>query len=189
MEQNINLLAALDVKQISILNGTLMLRLIIGYVFLLMFIYGIFFISSSYKRKTFYELEDTRKTLQTKIDDVNKELGLFDINILENIKNLPFNTSNFVGFYRYLEDLAIIVPKDVWLTSIIFSQPNDLITLKGKAISTPDIPVFIGALEQSKDFDNKKFGMLQLQKSSDSNNIEFTLGTIEVQANEPSKTK
>ncbi|EKE01701.1 MAG: hypothetical protein ACD_21C00072G0024 [uncultured bacterium] len=190
MEQNINLLTTLNIQPTSFLNSVLIVQATSGWIILLILLYSISSVLHSNKQKSLVYLEATKKSIQMQVDALNLELTAFSqTNIQQGLTNLPFSSTNFIGFYRYLEDLATFTPKNIWLDNIIFSQPDDFIMLKGNATTAAEIPIFIDALNQSDDFNDKKFSTLQLQKNPDSNSIGFALGTIAATETESNKTK
>jgi len=172
MEQNINFLSTLNIQAMPSFSAKLIMQIIGSWVLLLIFIYTIPFITHASKQKTLVGLESTQKTLQIQIENLNTEL-----NSTDETRVLPFIPGNLTGFYNYLEDLASFIPDNIWLDNIVFSQPDNLILLKGNATSASIIPTFIDALEKSEAFNDKKFGTLQLQKTPDSSNVSFTLST------------
>jgi hypothetical protein len=190
MAQNINLITTLDIQPTSILSAKLIIQIVSGWVLLLILLYTTSFVSNSHKQKTLVNLNSIKKDLQTQMAAFNQELGKFNnTSTLQNLKNLPFSSTNVIGFYRYLESLATFTPRGIWLNELAFSQPDNLILLKGYATTSSEIPNFIKTLDKSNDFNDKIFGTLQLQKTPNSGNISFTLGTITATTEVEAKTK
>ena len=189
MEQNINLITTLNIQPLSFFDAKLISQIIGGWFLLLVLIYTVAFSLNSPKQKTIANLESTKKTLQTQIGNLNTELSSFDTtDRIKSLKDLPFSSTNSIGFYGYLADLAKFTPNGIWLKDITFSQPDGLILLKGSTSAAAEIPLFIESLEASNNLKDKNLGTLQIQKAPNTNNIDFILGTVTTTATEPSKT-
>ncbi|MBU0744857.1 MAG: PilN domain-containing protein [Gammaproteobacteria bacterium] len=178
MPQNINLLEELTIKKIYAFNSRLITQISLGWILLLILIYILAIGINADRKKTILKLEVVQKTIETKINSYNQILLPLKENVLPDVKTLPSGSINFLGFYRYLEDLAKFTPHGVWLTNIVFSEPNELVTIQGSAIIASSVSALINSLSKSDDFKNKKFDALQLRENISTGNTDFTISTL-----------
>lgn len=175
--QNINLLTALSLKPTEALDANLILQIIAAWVLVLTLIYFVALGFDLHKQKNLTKLEHTQTDLQSQVDNLNQKLATFTSKPLEHLEKLPFSSTYTIGFYHHLEDLAKFTPDGIWIDNIIFSQPEDLVIIKGNATTAAKVPFFLTALDTASSFEGDKFSTLQLQKAPTSNNVNFTIGT------------
>jgi Tfp pilus assembly protein PilN len=188
MTQNINLIENLNLQPTSLFNSKLIVQISLGWILLLILVYFLAFGVNANKQKTLLTLEDTHKNLLEKISSYNQVSVMVQNQLLTDIRSLPIGSLNLLGFSSYLEDLAKYTPDGVWLSEIVFSEADNVITLKGSAISAIGVSTFLRLLEdKSVRLHEKKLDMLQLEKNSETNNIDFIVGSVITNPNETKK--
>jgi len=187
-DQNVNLLEEVKVHPTSALNGKLILQITIAWTIVLLLIYLLAVGTNSDKEKTLSQLKASQEKITLKIASYAKAPPTHEEGI--DLKDLPIGSTNLIGFYRHLEDLAKLTPDGVWLKDITVSEPDDTIIIKGTTIIPFGASSLIKSLNKSEIFRNEKFGELQLQKNTKSRNFDFTISTIHSEAKEePEKTE
>lgn len=187
MTQNINLIEELNIQSTTAFNSQLVVKIVIGWIVLLIISYVLGIITNANNQKTLVTLEATQKSLTEKLAtyaELTEFKGKADG---ATKKALPVASVNIQGFYLYLEDLARLTPDGVWLNEINISELNDEITIKGKSINASGVSALLNALNKSVRLKNKKFNTLQLQIDSQTNTIDFVISTISKTKEEETK--
>jgi len=71
------------------------------------------------------------------------------------------------GFSASLKNLADHRTNNVWLTSFSFFSGGKVISLKGRALNSSDIPSYLNNLSSAQGFQGKKFSVFQLEQPED----------------------
>jgi len=105
----------------------------------------------------FSPLETELKLLQSQYDDTQR--------LLEHLTHHDFGNQH--GFSASLENLAYHRINNVWLTSFSFFNGGKVISLKGQALNSNDIPSYLDNLSNAQGFQGKKFSVFQLEQPED----------------------
>ncbi|MDR1057903.1 MAG: PilN domain-containing protein [Coxiellaceae bacterium] len=173
MTQNINLITELTIQPPVTLNSRLITTITTGWVILLFLIYVLTYTINITKQKELPGLELIQKNLIAKIEIYKQEFAILQKQSIDSMANI-------IGFHRYLEDLASLVPQGVWLNEITFASANNLVTIKGSTILASSVSVLINALNRSDNFRNKKFSAIHLQENSETHDTDFTISTVPI---------
>lgn len=174
--QNINLIAALNIQDASVLDAKLIAQIVGSWILLLVLVYFIMVNIEAHKQKKLNILTLEQNNLQRKFDDLDKKtLTANSIELVDLTKKLPLGSVNTQGFFSYLDDLAVTIPENVWLSDIILSQADDSVLLRGKSISARQASLFFELLNTTQSFKDKKFNQLNLQAASSKGDISFII--------------
>ena len=111
--------------------------------------------------------------LKLEINQVDKELNSDRIKKMQELmKSDAIRTvlrtqrlKNGPGFSKYLEAIAIVCPKGVWLTSINIKKHDNSTVLSGKAYRPDNIVQLVTNLNKEHFFSNTQFFLAKIEKT------------------------
>lgn len=198
MYQTINLLPKLQELPKQKFSVDVMFLGLVGFLLALTLLSGILFWISSANKKTITKLQAVKQEMSKQLVTVKAELNKYvadektqiDSNSqLERVEQMLVvvqaqQNASVALMSQYLKGLAENTPAGVWLESINIMPIQKRIDLKGMAIRSSMIPVFIKELNNSPSFSEEVFNTLHVAKTTDKQKrtfVSFELSTNKTQ--------
>jgi len=194
MKQNINLYPFTQVDETPLLSCAHMLKIILMFLTLLLYltIYQTYRYFSTIKeveqlKNHNVELDQKVKLLESNLmtpqtrEDMIKKISLLEME--HQVKQEVFSTlmkiqsTQSVGFSRYLKALYAQAVPGLWLTNFKFSGDGRYIALEGVAVRAEKVPQFIEGLSKESVFSGKMFQVFKLSVDPKTRHIRFILQT------------
>lgn len=133
------------------------------------------------KLKTKLNLEISRSQLtELEINKINTELSQFEKKLIS--RNLLASIeSKRIMWGEHLKEISLLLPKNVWISSMKLEKSNNAIdiVLKGESLSFNDMSQFYGRLTRSLNYSNLLINSTVIDRSHNVNTTQFIFGNKE----------